>query len=176
MNKGIITQIIGPVVDVYFKDGDLPSIYTKLIVKNNNDEDVALETAQHISGNEVRTVAMNSTDGLTRGSEVENTENPIMVPVGEKTLGRIFNVLGEVIDGKEAVKTKTMWPIHRQAPDFKDQSTKAELFETGIKVIDLIAPFIKGGKVGLFGGAGVGIRCLPVWASAPVRATTSTTR
>ena len=156
MNKGIITQIIGPVVDVYFKDGDLPSIYTKLIVKNNNDEDVALETAQHISGNEVRTVAMNSTDGLTRGSEVENTENPIMVPVGEKTLGRIFNVLGEVIDGKEAVKTKTMWPIHRQAPDFKDQSTKAELFETGIKVIDLIAPFIKGGKVGLFGGAGVG--------------------
>jgi F-type H+/Na+-transporting ATPase subunit beta len=154
--KGTITQIIGPVVDVYFSEGELPEIYTKLITTNNEGIEVALETEQHISGSEVRTVAMTSTDGLSRGGIVESTGAPISVPVGDKTLGRVFNVLGEAIDGKNTVTTKEKWSIHRNAPDFKDQSTKSELFETGIKVIDLIAPFVKGGKVGLFGGAGVG--------------------
>lgn len=156
MNTGIITQIIGPVVDVYFSDGNVPPIYTALTVKNSNGAVITLEVEQHISGNEVRTVALTSTDGLTRGAEVQNTGAFISVPVGSATLGRLFNVIGETIDGKGDVATQDRLPIHRSAPLFKDQSTKSEIFETGIKVIDLIAPFIKGGKVGLFGGAGVG--------------------
>lgn len=156
MSKNFITQIIGPVVDVRFPEGELPSIYTALSVRNTDGKKVILETAQHLGNQEVRTVAMASTDGLKRGQAVENTGNPINVPVGPATLGRLFNVLGEPIDNKEEVKVKECWSIHRLPPKFKDQSTKSEIFETGIKVIDLMAPFIKGGKVGLFGGAGVG--------------------
>ncbi|MDD3711372.1 MAG: F0F1 ATP synthase subunit beta [Patescibacteria group bacterium] len=152
--NGIIKQIIGAVVDVYFEN-DLPEIYTALEVKTS-DGKIVLETQQHLGFNVVRTISMGSTDGLKRGDEVVNTGEGITVPVGEQTLGRIFNVLGEVVDGgKELVGTKR-YEIHRPAPDFVDQSTKTEILETGIKVIDLICPIAKGGKVGLFGGAGVG--------------------
>lgn len=156
MFKGQIIQIIGAVIDVYFPDGVVPPIYAALKVKNNAGEVIVLEVEQHLSMGEVRAVAMSSTDGLIRGSEVTSDGNPIQVPVGPQTLGRLFNVLGSAIDNKDDVKTKENWSIHRSAPEFKDQATKSEIFETGIKVIDLIAPFIKGGKVGLFGGAGVG--------------------
>ncbi len=156
-NKGIIKQIIGPVADVYF-EGDIPDINTALILeKSETRGKVIFEVAQHLGLNRVRCVAMNETDGVKRGEVVINTEKPISVPVGEKSLGRLFNVLGEVIDeGDEIPKDNPSLPIHRNAPPFKDQQTKAEVFETGIKAIDLMIPFIKGGKVGLFGGAGVG--------------------
>ena len=154
MNKGKITQVIGPVVDVDFADG-LPKIYNALELKLE-DKTLVLETHQHLGAGKVRAVAMDSTDGLRRGMEVIDTGAPIQVPVGEQTLGRMFNLLGKVIDGGEEVKTEITLPIHRDAPKFKDQATEAEIFETGIKVIDLICPFVKGGKVGLFGGAGVG--------------------
>ncbi len=154
MNKGIIKQVIGPVVDVYFEK-ELPALYNALEVKNK-EEILTLEVQRHLGGNLVRSVAMGSTDGLSRGMEVKDAGQPISVPVGTETLGRIFNVLGQPLDDKEAVKTKEKWPIHRPAPKFTEQSTKTEIFETGIKVIDLICPFVKGGKVGLFGGAGVG--------------------
>ncbi|MBU0646133.1 F0F1 ATP synthase subunit beta [Patescibacteria group bacterium] len=152
---GQIAQVIGPVVDVRFEE-DLPSINTALLVKMEDGKVLTLEVAQHIGNSLVRSVAMSSTDGLQRGMSVENTGEPISVPVGEATLGRMFSVIGEPIDELPAPKTKKRSPIHRPAPDFKDQSTKYEVFETGIKVIDLICPFLKGGKVGLFGGAGVG--------------------
>ena len=152
--KGYVSQVIGPVVDVVFEK-ELPALYDALIIKNDKSK-ITLEVAQHIGGKSVRAIAMNSTDGLSRGMEVENTNSPIKVPAGETTLGRMFNVLGDPIDGKEAVKTEHHSPIHRQAPPLKEQSTETEILETGIKVIDLIAPIIKGGKVGLFGGAGVG--------------------
>ncbi len=153
--KGKITSIIGPVVDVEFTD-TLPSIYNALTVKNG-DKELTLEVEQHIGGNVVRAIAMDTTDGLARGIEVTDTGAPISVPVGAPVLGRMFNVLGEQIDGKEEVKkTAKLSVIHRSAPDFVDQSTKTEILETGIKVIDLICPVVKGGKVGLFGGAGVG--------------------
>jgi F-type H+/Na+-transporting ATPase subunit beta len=160
MNKGKISQVIGAVVDVEFGE-NLPKIYNALEVKlsassADKTNKLVLETSQHLGGNKVRTVAMGSTDGLKRGMEVSDTGAPIEVPVGEKTLGRMFNLLGEAIDGQENVKTEKVLSIHRDAPKFSEQSTKAEIFETGIKVIDLICPFIKGGKVGLFGGAGVG--------------------
>lgn len=155
MTQGKITQIIGPVVDVHF-DKDLPPIHTGLHVERKGSPTLVLEVQQHVGANVVRTVAMDSTDGLQRGIPVENTGVPISVPVGPETLGRIFNVVGEPVDGGAPAKTKKRYPIHRAAPDFKDQSTKAEVFETGIKVIDLICPIVKGGKVGLFGGAGVG--------------------
>lgn len=154
MNKGKITQVIGPVVDVEFQ-GELPDILHALEVKRDNGK-LILEVAQHIGNNQVRTVAMGATDGLERNLEVLDTGAPISVNVGEVTLGRMFNALGEPIDGKEPVTSKTRYPIHRPAPEFSKQSTKVEILETGIKVIDLIAPIIKGGKVGLFGGAGVG--------------------
>ena len=154
MNKGKITQIIGPVVDVYFDD-NLPKIYNALEV-DLGEKKLVLEVEQHVGGNIVRTIAMGSTDGLSRDMDVLDTGKTISVPVGEKTLGRIFNVLGEQIDGKEEVSKEKSYSIHRKAPDFKDQSSKAEVLETGIKVIDLICPIVKGGKVGLFGGAGVG--------------------
>ncbi|MDP3725419.1 MAG: F0F1 ATP synthase subunit beta [Nanoarchaeota archaeon] len=154
--KGIITQIMGPIVDVSFPQGEVPAVYTALTVKTSEGKEITLEVEQHISNSEVRTVAMTSTDGLARGAEVVSMGKQISVPVGEKVLGRIFNVLGEPIDGKPAPKESKRWSIHRKAPEFRHQATKAEIFETGIKVIDLIAPFIKGGKVGLFGGAGVG--------------------
>jgi len=153
-NIGKITKVIGPVVDVLFAD-KLPEIYNALEIKNGQ-ETLVIETQQHSGGNVVRAVAMGSTDGLKRGMEVVDTGRAIAVPVGPQTLGRIFSVLGQPLDEKEPVKTKETWPIHRAAPSFTDQSTKVEILETGIKVIDLICPFVKGGKVGLFGGAGVG--------------------
>ena len=152
--KGKITQIIGAVVDVNF-EGDLPEIYTALEV-NNSGSKLILEVAQHLGENDVRTIAMDSTEGLKRGDEVLNTQSPISVPVGTETLGRIINVVGEPIDERGAVKTKEKWPIHRPAPKFTDQATETEQLVTGIKVIDLLAPYAKGGKIGLFGGAGVG--------------------
>ncbi|MFH2062610.1 MAG: F0F1 ATP synthase subunit beta [bacterium] len=153
--EGKIAQIIGPVVDVEF-DGGMPEILNALVVERKGGPDLVLEVQQHLGGQTVRTVAMSSTDGLARGLAVRNTGAPISVPVGKETLGRMFSVTGQAIDGMPDVKTKTTYPIHRPAPEFHEQSTKAEVFETGIKVIDLICPFMKGGKVGLFGGAGVG--------------------
>ncbi len=155
MNKGKIIQIIGPVVDIQFEEGKLPSIYSALEV-NLGKEILVLETQQHLGDSAVRSVAMSSTDGLQRGTEVVDTGAPITVPVGDEVLGRIFNVLGNPVDNKPFTKAKKRLPIHREAPSFEEQSTTTEVFETGIKVIDLLAPFIKGGKVGLFGGAGVG--------------------
>lgn len=160
--KGIITQIIGPVVDVEFasEKANIPAIYNALEVANPNKEaeekNIVLEVARHLGAGRVRAVALSSTDGLTRGTEVFDTGKPIEVPVGQEVLGRLFNVVGGVIDKEEKKPFSKKWPIHRHAPAFTDQSTKTEIFETGIKVIDLLAPFIKGGKIGLFGGAGVG--------------------
>jgi len=153
--KGTITQVIGPVVDVRF-DTNLPSIKNALLWEDKKRK-VVLEVAQHVGVNRVRTIAMDDTSGLVRGMEVTDTGGPISVPVGEISLGRLFNVLGDTIDGKEAIpKDAPRSSIHREAPPFVEQKTKAEVFETGLKAIDLLAPFIKGGKVGLFGGAGVG--------------------
>lgn len=152
MNTGKILQVIGPVVDVEFSK-KLPEIFNGLKVKETG---LTLEVEQHLGNNIVRTVALSSTDGLVRGMEVLDTAKPIAVPVGDQTLGRLFNLIGEPIDNKSEVKTKEHHPIHKKPPQFVDQSTKTEVFETGIKVIDLICPFVKGGKVGLFGGAGVG--------------------
>ena len=155
MNKnGKITQIIGAVVDVNF-ESDLPEIYTALEASNSGNK-LILEVAQHLGENDVRTIAMDATEGLKRGDDVTNTGAPISVPVGPETLGRIINVVGEPIDEKGEVKTKEKWPIHRAAPKFTDQATETEQLVTGIKVIDLLAPYAKGGKIGLFGGAGVG--------------------
>ena len=153
-NKGIVKQIIGPVVDVYFAK-NLPEINNALELKLGKGT-LVLEVQKHMGDNMVRAVAMGATDGLARGVEVINTGAPISVPVGQETLGRMFGVLGQAIDGKEEIKTKIKLPIHRAAPAFTEQATQTEVFETGIKVIDLICPFTKGGKVGLFGGAGVG--------------------
>ncbi len=153
--KGTISQIIGPVVDVEFS-GEPPAIYNALHIKREDGRVLTLEVEQHIGGGSVRTIAMDATDGLTRGMEVTDTGAPISVPVGPETLGRMFNVTGTPIDGGEVVKADKLYPIHRSAPSFAEQSTKAEVLETGIKVVDLICPFLKGGKVGLFGGAGVG--------------------
>lgn len=154
--KGVITQIIGPVVDVYF-DKKVPSIKNALYVKKENGKILVLEVSQHIGENRVRTIAMSDTAELGRHMEVTDTGLPISVPVGEAVLGRLFNVLGETIDGVQTISENTPRnSIHQSAPPFKEQRTKAEVFETGIKAIDLMTPFIKGGKVGLFGGAGVG--------------------
>ncbi|OGL64822.1 F0F1 ATP synthase subunit beta [Candidatus Uhrbacteria bacterium RIFCSPLOWO2_01_FULL_47_24] len=179
MNTGTIKQIIGPVVDVEF-EGALPNILNALVVESPSPQSsptrgeeakhnpspaagrgegegrLVLEVAQHLGANTVRTVSMGSTDGLRRGTKVTDTGAPITVAVGKETLGRMFNVIGEAIDGGPEAKSKTRYPIHRKAPAFSEQSTKTEIFETGIKVIDLICPFVKGGKIGLFGGAGVG--------------------
>jgi F-type H+-transporting ATPase subunit beta len=159
-NHGKVVQVLGPVVDVEFKDADLPPIYTALKVTNSTlgeDEwNLVLEVSQQIGGNRVRCVAMDSTEGLQRGQAALNTGEGITIPVGKESLGRIINVVGEPIDEAGPIETEERWPIHREAPKFVEQSTKLELFETGIKVIDLLAPFLKGGKIGLFGGAGVG--------------------
>jgi F-type H+-transporting ATPase subunit beta len=155
MNKGTITQIVGPVVDITFKDG-VPALKNALLITKDDGSTLTLEVAQHLGFNDVRSVAMTSTDGLTRGMEVVDTGSYIQVPVGKEILGRMFDVTGVPIDQKGAVKTAKTYPIHRAAPTFDEQSTKAEVLETGIKVVDLICPFLKGGKVGLFGGAGVG--------------------
>jgi F-type H+-transporting ATPase subunit beta len=152
-NSGKIVEIIGPVVDVEFPRSDVPRIYDALTVEDGN---LVLEVQQQLGDGRVRSIAMGMTDGLRRGLNVRNTGSPIMVPVGQKTLGRILNVLGEAIDDKGPVQTEEYLPIHRPAPTFAEQAVSQELLETGIKVIDLICPFAKGGKVGLFGGAGVG--------------------
>ena len=153
-NKGHVTQVIGAVVDVKF-EGNLPEILTALECKIR-DNRLVLEVAQHLGESSVRTIAMDGTEGLKRGDKVIDTGNPIKVPVGPETLGRIMNVIGEPIDQKGPVKTKDRWPIHRPAPSFTEQSTETEILVTGIKVVDLLAPYAKGGKIGLFGGAGVG--------------------
>ena len=155
---GLISQIMGPVVDVDFK-GYLPQINEAIEVNytvEGNAQKLILEVAAHLGDNRVRTIAMDMSEGLTRGIEVKALGNPIQVPVGEEVLGRIFNVVGNVIDHGPDVSRKTLWSIHREPPKFEEQSTKSEIFETGIKVVDLLAPYAKGGKVGLFGGAGVG--------------------
>ncbi|MCA1939635.1 MAG: F0F1 ATP synthase subunit beta [Caenispirillum bisanense] len=153
-NVGTITQVLGAVVDVKF-EGELPNILSALEVDNNGNR-LVLEVAQHLGESTVRTIAMDSTDGLTRGAKATATGAPISVPVGPETLGRIMNVIGEPVDERGPVGTKARWPIHRSAPTFAEQATETEILVTGIKVIDLLAPYTKGGKVGLFGGAGVG--------------------
>ncbi|WP_110928331.1 F0F1 ATP synthase subunit beta [Bacillus massiliglaciei] len=158
MNLGRVTQVMGPVVDVKFENGQLPKVYNALRIENAaSGAGLTLEVALQLGDNTVRTVAMASTDGLTRGAEAVDTGAPISVPVGEVTLGRVFNVLGESIDLAEAIPADNRRdPIHRQAPSFENLTTEVEILETGIKVVDLLAPYIKGGKIGLFGGAGVG--------------------
>jgi F-type H+-transporting ATPase subunit beta len=158
-NEGTIVQVIGPVVDVDFADGKLPEIFNAVKIPISNEEgtsELTLEVQQHLGENRVRTVAMDTTDGLVRGMKVIDTEAPISVPVGPETLGRLINVLGEGIDEQGEIKTKQKFPIHRHAPKFENLSPTQEMFETGIKVIDLLEPYSKGGKTGLFGGAGVG--------------------
>ena len=152
--KGIIVQITGPVVDVEFPEQNMPALLNALKIKTDKNE-IVLEVAKHLEPGRVRAISLASTDGLYRGQEVFDTEMPISVPVGQEVLGKLFNVLGQRIDAVD-VEFKKYWPIHRSAPRLDQQSTKTEIFETGIKVIDLLAPFIKGGKIGLFGGAGVG--------------------
>ena len=154
-NIGLVSQVMGPVVDVKFEQGGLPAIYNALTVMIG-DRKLTVEVAQHIGDNTARCIAMSSTDGLTRGAKVTDTGKTISVPVGRETLGRIFNVLGDTVDNGEEVKTEERWNIHRQSPSYEELSTSTEILETGIKVIDLICPFSKGGKIGLFGGAGVG--------------------
>ena len=154
-NIGKVVQIIGPVLDIKFSAENLPNLLNAVEV-NAGDRKVVAEVSQHVGDDTVRCISMSSTDGLIRGMDAVDTGNPISVPVGRATLGRLFNVLGETIDMKEPVKTEEKLPIHRQAPAFDEQEPSTQIFETGIKVIDLIAPYSKGGKVGLFGGAGVG--------------------
>ena len=155
MKKGKIVQVSGPVIDVEFADGDLPYIKDALEVTNNGKRCV-MEVAQHIGDNMVRCIMLASSEGLHKDMEVTATGSGIKVPVGEKTLGRLFNVLGDTIDGGEQLEKEEHWCIHREAPSFEEQSPVVEMLETGIKVIDLLAPYAKGGKIGLFGGAGVG--------------------
>ena len=159
-NTGRITQIIGPVIDAVFSPGKMPNIYNALVVQGTNEagQEVAVtcEVQQLLGDHCVRAVAMNATDGLMRGMDVVDTGSALNVPVGKSTLGRIFNVLGEVVDGLEDIDAETRLPIHRNAPAFVDLDTQLSIFETGIKVVDLLAPYRRGGKIGLFGGAGVG--------------------
>ncbi|MFQ5897135.1 MAG: F0F1 ATP synthase subunit beta [Candidatus Methylomirabilia bacterium] len=163
MNEGKIVQVIGPVVDVEFEPGKLPAIYSALEVPGVEVKDIfsysqrlVLEVANHLGENQVRAVAMAGTDGLTRGTRVVDTGSPISVPVGKETLGRILNIIGEPVDKLGPVKTQKLYPIHREAPSFEEQETKVQMLETGVKVIDLLEPYTRGGKTGLFGGAGVG--------------------
>ncbi|MFP4697373.1 MAG: F0F1 ATP synthase subunit beta [Eubacteriales bacterium] len=155
-NMGEITQIIGAVLDIKFSQGELPQMNNAIEIKRKDGDILIVEVAQHLGDDSVRCISMGSTDGLVRGMKAVDTGAPISVPVGEKTLGRIFNVTGDVIDNKPAPKDIDYWPIHRDAPDFEEQSTQTEILETGIKVVDLLCPYQKGGKIGLFGGAGVG--------------------
>ncbi|MBR5308496.1 MAG: F0F1 ATP synthase subunit beta [Clostridia bacterium] len=152
---GVVSQVMGPVVDVHFQQGSLPAIYNALTVPIG-EKTLTVEVAQHIGDNVARCIAMSSTDGLQRGAPVTDTGSAISVPVGRETLGRIFNVLGDTVDNKPAPETAERWDIHREAPEYDELATSTEILETGIKVIDLICPFSKGGKIGLFGGAGVG--------------------
>src|SRR5436190_9883386 len=158
---GRVVQVIGPVLDVEFPDGRLPAIYNAVVVKEEASKggvpiDVIAEVAQHLGENRVRCISMKPTDGMVRGMKAVDTGAPISVPVGDQTLGRILNVVGEPVDGKGPVEAKERWSIHREPPKYEDQSTEVEMFETGIKVVDLLEPYSKGGKTGLFGGAGVG--------------------
>ncbi|MDW7668213.1 MAG: F0F1 ATP synthase subunit beta [Bacillota bacterium] len=155
LNKGKVKQVIGPVVDIEFSEDNLPKLMNAIKIEID-DKVVVVEVAQHTGDNTVRCISMDSTDGFVRGMEAIDTGAPISVPVGEETLGRMYNVLGEPIDGKELGEVKQRAPIHREAPSYEEQSTSTEIFETGIKVVDLICPYSKGGKIGLFGGAGVG--------------------
>ena len=160
MNVGKISQVIGAVVDVRFDSGDLPAIYNALFVSSptisDQPDNLVLEVAQHLGDRTVRTISMDTTDGLVRGMEARDSGKPISVPVGEKVLGRILNVIGEPVDEMGPIEAEKRYPIHREPPKFTDQSTSIESFETGIKVIDLLTPYMAGGKIGLFGGAGVG--------------------
>src|SRR5512136_678093 len=159
-NFGKVVQVMGPVVDVEFSQGKLPTIYTALTITNptiNNEADnLVIEVAQHLGDNVVRTIAMDVTDGLVRGMPVKDTGNPIMVPVGEAALGRVINVVGKPVDGLGPIVTDKRMPVHRLAPLFTEQDTSVHVLETGVKVIDLLVPFPRGGKMGMFGGAGVG--------------------
>ena len=154
-NKGTVIQVMGPVLDIRFPEDQLPKLLSAIRVPNG-DNTIIAEVAQHVGDNVVRCIAMSSTDGLQRGVEAEDTGAPITVPVGDECLGRVFNLLGQPIDEKEPVKGAEQWPIHRSAPAYEEQEPATEILETGIKVIDLICPYAKGGKIGLFGGAGVG--------------------
>src|SRR5215813_7180014 len=158
--SGKVAQVIGPVVDVAFSGTELPEIGTALKISNpaisDKPDNLTVEVAQHLGERMVRTIAMDTTDGLVRGMPVKNTGGPIVMPVGREVLGRILNVVGEPVDERGPVTAKKTMPIHRPAPKFVDQSVKVEMFETGIKVVDLLAPYRRGGKIGLFGGAGVG--------------------
>ena len=154
-SAGIVTQVIGPVLDIKFREGELPALLHAIEVESGG-RSLVVEVAQHIGDDTVRCIAMSSTDGLVRGARAVDTGSPIAVPVGEKCLGRIFNLLGEPIDNQPSPEGVERWPIHRSAPPYDEQVTSAEMLETGIKVVDLIAPYAKGGKIGLFGGAGVG--------------------
>ncbi|MEG2038871.1 MAG: F0F1 ATP synthase subunit beta, partial [Oscillospiraceae bacterium] len=147
LNKGIVSQVIGPVIDIKFAGGQLPNLLNAIEIQHKGAKLVA-EVAQHIGNDVVRCIAMSSTDGLVRGTEAVDTGACIHVPVGNQTLGRIFNLLGEPVDNKEAPKTEESWPIHRQAPSYEEQVSTTEILETGIKVVDLIAPYAKGGKIG----------------------------
>ena len=155
-NEGLITQIIGPVIDVEFAQDELPEIYTALKIYGEDGACTVAEVQQMLGSNRVRTVAMSSTDGLKRGMKVINTGEPIKIPVGKPILGRILNVIGEPVDKMGPIETNDYLPIHRESPKLIDQNTNIEILETGIKAIDLIQPYQKGGKIGLFGGAGVG--------------------
>ena len=154
-NKGVISQIIGAVLDIKFSPQNIPELLSAIEIQHG-DRKIVAEVSQHLGDDTVRCIAMSSTDGLVRGTEAINTGKPISVPVGPKTLGRLFNVIGDTIDNRGACEAEENMPIHREAPSFEEQETSAQIFETGIKVVDLIAPYTKGGKVGLFGGAGVG--------------------
>lgn len=157
MSKGRVTQVMGPVVDVKFESGQLPEIYNAIKIQNDDGTTLTFEVALHLGDDSVRTISMSSTEGIKRGTEVVDTGSAISVPVGDATLGRVFNVLGENIDLEEGLAEDTRKdPIHRQPPKFENLATDTEILETGIKVVDLLAPYIKGGKIGLFGGAGVG--------------------
>ena len=154
-NVGTVVQVVGPVLDIKFADGHLPNLNNAIHIEHNG-KTMTAEVAQHIGDNVVRCIAMSSTDGLVRGTKAVDTDGPIKVPVGKETLGRIFNLLGEAVDNKPTPETEEHWPIHRPAPSYEEQESTTEILETGIKVVDLIAPYAKGGKIGLFGGAGVG--------------------
>ena len=165
MSTGIVKEVMGAVVDIAFPAGQLPDIYNALKIKSENQDNeeskklglnITLETMQHLGNDTVRAVALSSTDGLQRGIKVEDTGAPITISVGEKTLGRMFNVIGDPIDGLPPVESEDKLPIHRDAPPYEDLKPSTEMLETGIKVVDLLAPYSKGGKIGLFGGAGVG--------------------
>lgn len=154
VNKGKVVQIVGAVVDVRFSKENLPELLNALEIELNGNK-LVLEVAQHIGDDVVRCIAMSSTDGLVRGTEVVDTGSAISVPVGRETLSRMFNLLGDPVDNKPAPETKERWEIHREPPSYEEQKASNEVLETGIKVVDLIAPYLKGGKIGLFGGAGV---------------------